>query len=307
MPKGAAARRQAKELPLDAVLCGDSEQVLAGLPDASAHLILSDIPWGIGLDDWDVLHANQNRAFLGQSPAQKRAGQVFQRRGKPINGWSEADARIPLEYQQWCARWAPQWLRVLKPGGSALVFSGRRFQHRCATALEDAGFNVRDVLGWLRPRATWRAQRLSVVFERRGERARAKEWEGWRVGNLRPVFEPILWCFKPYKVTIADNVLEHSLGAWNAAALERYFPGPDNAFACGLEKGEGGLHPAQKPVRLLEALISLTTLPGQVVVDPFAGSGSTLVAARNTGRRWLGIERDTSLCRQAELRLRGKA
>jgi site-specific DNA-methyltransferase (adenine-specific) len=286
-------------LPLDAVLCGDSAQVLKGLPDASAHLFLSDIPYGIGLDDWDVLHANTNKGLAGQSPAQKRAGQVFARRGKPINGWSEADARIPLEYQQWCAGWATEWLRILKPGGSAFIFSGRRFQHRCAAALEDAGFNVRDVLGWIRPRATWRAQRLSVVFERRGEKQRAKDWDGWRVGNLRPVFEPILWVFKPYKVTIADNVLEHEVGAWNAAALEEYFPGPDNAFHCGLAKGEGGLHPAQKPVKLLEAMIALATRPGQVVVDPFAGSGSTLVAAKNLGRRWLGIEQDAALCRLA--------
>jgi site-specific DNA-methyltransferase (adenine-specific) len=299
----AQARREAGA-PLDQILRGDSLERLQELPGESAHLVLSDIPYGIGLDDWDVLHANTNSALLGQSPAQKRAGQVFQKRGKPINGWSEADARIPHEYQAWCAKWSAEWLRILKPGGSALIFSGRRFQHRCAAAMEDAGFNVRDVLGWIRPRATWRAQRLSVVFARRGDKARAKEWEGWRVGNLRPVFEPILWCFKPYKVTIADNVLEHGLGAWNAAALEKYFPGPDNAFECGMARGEGGLHPAQKPVKLLEALIALTTAPGQVVVDPFCGSGSTLVAACNLGRHYLGIERDAGLCEVAAQRLR---
>ena len=298
-----AARAQGEGPALDEVVCGDSLEVLRGLPSDSAHLILSDIPYGIGLDDWDVLHANTNSALMGQSPAQKRAGQVFQRRGKPINGWSEADARIPHEYQAWCAKWAAEWLRILKPGGSALIFSGRRFQHRCATAMEDAGFNLRDVLGWIRPRATWRAQRLSVVFERRGEKARAKQWEGWRVGNLRPVFEPILWCFKPYKVTIADNVLEHGLGAWNAGALAKYFPSPDNAFACGMARGEGGLHPAQKPVKLLEALIALTTVPGQVVLDPFCGSGSTLVAAKALGRRYVGVERDGALCEVAAQRL----
>jgi site-specific DNA-methyltransferase (adenine-specific) len=162
---------------------------------------------------------------------------------------------------------------------------------------------VRDVLGWVRPRATWRAQRLSVVFDRRGDQRRAKDWDGWRVGNLRPVFEPILWCFKPYKVTIADNVVDHEVGAWNAKALAKYFAAPDNVFTCGLAKGEGGLHPAQKPLKLMEALISLTTRPGQVVIDPFAGSGSSLVAAKRLGRRYLGVEQNSALCRKACTRL----
>ena len=99
MRRAALAQKRAA-MPLDAMLCGDSLELLKDLPSEAAHLFLSDIPWGIGLDDWDVLHANTNSALLGQSPAQRRAGQVFARRGKPINGWSEADARIPVDI--WC-------------------------------------------------------------------------------------------------------------------------------------------------------------------------------------------------------------
>lgn len=288
------------------VICGESAASMRALASNSAHLILSDIPYGIGLDEWDVLHANSNSALLGSSPAQKRAGAVFRRRGKPINGWSEADARIPREYYEWCSQWAPEWLRVLKPGGSALIFAGRRLAHRCISALEDAGFNFRDLLAWTRPRATHRAQRLSIVFERRGDTARAGQWSGWRVGNLRPVFEPIIWCFKPYRITIADNVAEHELGAYNEEALKRYFRQPDNVLECGLAAGEGGLHPAQKPLQLMRALIELTTLPGHVVIDPFAGSGSTVVAAQELGRRYLAIEQDPRLCEVISQRLRAE-
>lgn len=280
----------------EGVVEGDSLEVLERLPDASVHLILSDIPYGIGAEGWDVLHANQNSALLGSSPAQQRAGAVFRRRGKPINGWSEADANIPREYHAWCARWARAWLRVLKPGGSALVFAGRRLAPRCVVALEDAGFNFRDMLAWTRPQAVHRAQRLSVVFARRGDHQRAREWEGWRVGNLRPTFEPILWCQKPYRITIADNVVEHELGAFHQGALVERFGGVDNVIACGLEPGEGGHHPTQKPVRLLRALIELTTRPGHAVLDPFAGSGSTAVAALAAGRRFLAVERDPGYC-----------
>src|SRR5262249_10220218 len=156
------------------------------LPSASFHLVLSDIPYGIGLDEWDVLHDNKNSALLGKSPAQARAGSVFRRRGKPINGWSEADGSIPREYQAWCATWASEWLRVLVPGGSAIVFAGRRLAPRAVVALEDAGFNFRDMLAWTRPRPVHRAQRVSVVFERRGRDDLANKWRGFRVGNLRP-------------------------------------------------------------------------------------------------------------------------
>jgi site-specific DNA-methyltransferase (adenine-specific) len=286
------------------VTCGDSLEVLRTVPDASVHLILSDIPYGIGFDDWDVLHANTNSAFMGSSPAQERAGSVFRRRGKPINGWSEADGNIPKEYYEWCKQWAPEWLRVLKPGGSALVFAGRRFAHRCACALEDSGFNVRDLLSWVRPRATHRAQRLSIVFERRADAERAEAWQGWRVGNLRPVFEPIIWCFKPYRITIADNVIDHEVGAYNQEAFARYFGEPDNALVCGMDSGEGGLHPAQKPLKLMRALVELTTRPDQLVLDPFAGSGSSVVAAKQLGRRYLAIEQDRKLCDVIERRLR---
>jgi site-specific DNA-methyltransferase (adenine-specific) len=285
------------------VLRGDSVSLIQDIPSESVHLILSDIPYGIGLDEWDVLHHNSNSAFLGASPAQKAAGKVFKRRGKPINGWSEADRRIPVEYYEWCSTWATEWLRVLKPGGSAFVFAGRRMAARCIVALEDAGFNFRDLLAWVRPGAVHRAQRLSVVFDRRHDAPAADSWEGWRVGNLRPAFEPIVWSFKPYPVTIADNVLRHGVGAWNQGVLERYFGGVENVFECGMAEGERGLHPAQKPVRLMEALVELVTQPGQVVLDPFAGSGTTAVAARNLGRQYIAIESDPSACECIRKRL----
>jgi site-specific DNA-methyltransferase (adenine-specific) len=275
------------------------------MAESSIHLILSDIPYGIGADEWDVLHNNTNSALLGTSPAQVRAGAVFRRRGKPLNGWSEADRQIPVEYQRWCNSFAAEWLRILKPGGSALVFAGRRLSHRCVVAFEDAGFTFKDSLAWLRETAPHRAQRLSVVFQRRGDEASAKKWEGWRVGNLRPTFEPILWFVKPYTIgtTIADNVLAHRVGGFNEQAFVKYERVPDNVLKSGFGKGEGGRHVAQKPVKLLRALIELTTVPGQIVLDPFCGSGSTLVAAKSASRHYLGFEVDPDAVKVAKERL----
>jgi site-specific DNA-methyltransferase (adenine-specific) len=290
---------------VDVVQQADGIAAVRALVAASVHLILSDIPYGIGADDWDVLHNNTNSALLGSSPAQVRAGAVFRRRGKPLNGWSQADRQIPVEYQRWCASFAGEWLRVLKPGGSALVFAGRRLAHRCVVAFEDAGFTFKDSLAWLRSAAPHRAQRLSVVFRRRGDEARAAAWEGWRIGNLRPTFEPVLWFVKPYPIgtTIADNVLTEGVGAFHERAFVRYEAEPDNVLRSGFGVGEAGQHLAQKPVRLLRALIELTTLPGHVVLDPFCGSGSTLVAAQAVGRHYLGFDQDEGCVQTARNRL----
>lgn len=281
-----------EHLTENAIHQGNSLEIIKNVKSESVHLILSDIPYGIGAEDWDVLHGNTNSAYLGSSPAQKSAGAVFKKRGKPINGWSEADRAIPREYQEWCSLWASEWYRTLKPGANVFIFAGRRLAHRCACAMEDAGFSLKDNLAWLKSRAPHRAQRLSVVYDRRGDVQSAYDWEGWRVGNLRPIFEPVMWFTKPYKIgtTIADNSLKHGVGAYNEKAFLRYFDEPENIIRGGLAAGESGLHPTQKSVRLMQALIELTTREGQLVLDPFAGSGSTLVAAQNLGRRYIGFE-----------------
>ena len=62
-------------------------------------------------------------------------------------------------------------------------------------------------------------------------------------------------------------------------------------------------YPTQKPERLLEILIRASTNAGEVVLDPFCGSGTTLVAANNLSRRWIGIDISKSACRVSKSRL----
>ena len=63
------------------------------------------------------------------------------------------------------------------------------------------------------------------------------------------------------------------------------------------------LHPTQKPVSILKPLIAAFTQPGQLVLDPFAGSGSTLAAAQILGRRYIGIDIDPQHYRTANNRM----
>lgn len=277
---------------------GNSIELIQTVESDSIHLILSDIPYGINYDEWDVLHSNTNSALLGKSPAQEKTGTIFKKRGKPLNGWSQADKNIPGEYYNWCMLWAGDWYRVLKPGASCFIFAGRRMAHRCICAMEDSGFIFKDMIAWEKDAAAYRAQRISCVFDRRSDDENSQRWAGWKVGNLRPLFEPILWFMKPYPQggTLADNILEHEIGAFNEEKLKELSIWNEGIEICSnilkvkTQKTDRGLHPTQKAVKLMEILISLVTLEGQTVLDPFCGCGTTLVAAKNLGREYIGFE-----------------
>ena len=290
---------------INEIIEGDSLSVLKKIDDKSIDAIISDIPYGISYEEWDILHNNTNSALLGSSSAQKKAGQVFKHRGKPLNGWSEADKKIAKEYQNWCETWASEWLRVLKPGASAFIFAGRRMAPRCICALEDAGFTFKDMIAWIKDKAPHRAQRISIVYNRRNDHENEKKWEGWRVGNLRPIFEPILWFVKPYTLggTLADNVRDYNVGAFNNESWKKYTPDCSNVVKVIPQKYDHGYHTAQKPIELLKSLIELTTMEQQTILDPFCGSGSTLVAAAELNRNYIGIDSNREYVEIAKRRL----
>lgn len=286
---------------IDKIICGDSIELIKLIDNEYVHAIISDIPYGICYEDWDILHNNSNSALGGTSNAQLEMGSLFKRRGKPLNGWSESDKKIPLEYQEWCSKWASEWLRVLKSGGSCFIFAGRRYAHRCIVALEDAGFTFKDMLAWEKNFAAAKAQRLSSIYERRNDDENEQKWKGWRVANLRPIFEPILWFQKPYKIggTIADNVINNEVGAWNEEAIKKYNLNYrnnnfyDNIIKVETSKSDFGSHVNQKPLKLMEFLISLVTKENAIILDPFCGSGTTCIAAKNINRHYIGIEIDS--------------
>jgi site-specific DNA-methyltransferase (adenine-specific) len=280
---------------LNTITNGDCIEHLKNIESESIDLFLSDIPYGINLDEWDVLHKNTNSALLGESPAQKgKTG--FKRRGKPINGWSSADRNSGKEYQEWCESWSSLIFPIMKEGASVFVFGARRTLHRAINAFEDSGFLLKDVLAWKKPSAHHRAQRLSGILEKRGLKEEAEKWKGWRLGNLAPIYEPIAWFFKPYKITITDNILKNGVGALNIAECKINETSPTNLLEFGFESvyDENKFHEAQKPVALLEFLITLTTTENQIVLDPFMGSGTTAVAAKKLNRNFIGFEIDAT-------------
>ena len=119
-------------------------------------------------------------------------------------------ARHMQAFQDWCEVWAVEVLRVLKPGGHALIFGGERTYHRLACGLENAGFEVRNTLGWVFATGFPKSQDVSRKLE--GELA--KKWDGWGTA-LKPSYSPILLLRKPIMTTVAASVLKHGTGALN--------------------------------------------------------------------------------------------
>lgn len=152
----------------------------------------------------------------------------------------------------------------------------------------------------------------------------AKRWQGWGTA-LKPAFEPCLVARKPLVGTVADNVLTYGTGAINinatrvngtdgrwppnltiddhvAADLDATTPGRSRFFPTfrfearaptrERPKVNGVAHPTVKPLALMRWLVRLVTQPGGVVLDPFAGSGTTLEAAVLEGFNAIGIERE---------------
>ena len=76
----------------------------------------------------------------------------------------------------------------------------------------------------------------------------------------------------------------------------------DNAFQRG-ETLRHNNHPTVKPIALMEYLINMVTKEGQTVLDPFTGSGTTLIAAKKLGRKYIGIELEPDYVKIAEARL----
>lgn len=93
-------------------------------------------------------------------------------------------------------------LRVLKPGGHLLAFAGTRTQHRMAVRIEDAGFEIRDMIAWVYGSGFPKSHNLK------------DDWTGWGTA-LKPALEPITVARKPFKGTVAANVLAHGTGALN--------------------------------------------------------------------------------------------
>jgi site-specific DNA-methyltransferase (adenine-specific) len=279
---------------------GNSLVLLKAVPSESIHLIVTDPPYfidGMG-DDWDnaALQVKAAKAgVIGSLPV----GMKFD----PAQG---------KNFQRFMEQVSLEAFRILKPGGFFISFSQARLYHRLGVAVEDAGFEIRDMLGWV---YAGQAKAFSQEhFVRKNKALTASEKEsiiqrlaGRKTPQLKPCIEPMTLAQKPRLGTFVENWLAYETGLVDTSqSLDGKFPG--NLMQVPKprkdEKGEGNTHLTVKPVALVEHLVRLFSKEGQTVLDPFAGSGSHGVAAVNAGRSFLGFELERMHVRTSASRLK---
>jgi modification methylase len=184
-------------------------------------------------------------------------------------------------YDEFTRDWLDQARRVLKDDGTIWVIGSYHNIYRVGALLQDADF-------WILNDIVWRKSNPMPNFR------------GTRFTNAH---ETLLWCAKDEKARYTFNY--RAMKALNDDLQMRsdwLLP-----ICSGGErvKGEDGskAHPTQKPEALLYRILLACTKPGGVVLDPFFGTGTTGAVARRLGRRWIGIEKETSYAKVARERI----
>jgi site-specific DNA-methyltransferase (adenine-specific) len=240
----------------DEVWTGDCLGRLAALPAGCADLVFADPPFNIGYE-YDQYH---------------------DRRGK-------------ADYLAWTDRWLAEVARVMKRTGSLWVAIGDEYAAEVKVRLDGLGLTMRNWIVW--------HYTFGVSCTKKFNRSHAH--------ILYYVADPKDFTFNPDGVRVpsarqttyadrrANPVGKLPDDTWVLRPQEtrdHFQPEGDTwsvSRVCGTFRERTG-HPCQMPEAVLERIIRVASDPGDLVLDPFAGSGTTLAVAKRLGRRFLGIE-----------------
>ena len=184
-------------------------------------------------------------------------------------------------YDRFSRAWLAAARRVLKPDGALWVIGSYHNIFRIGALLQDLGY-------WLLNDVVWRKSNPMPNFR------------GRRFTNAH---ETLIWCARGRESRYTFNY--EAMKALNEELQMRsdwlipLCTGGERLK----EEGGGKAHPTQKPEALLYRVLLASSRPGDVVLDPFFGTGTTGAVAKRLGRRWSGIERDAGYIRAARARI----
>lgn len=258
-------------LPINTIINGECISEMRKLPDASIDLIIADPPYNLskgGEWKWD------------NSVALQGMGGNW---NKVMQDWDNYTLEA---YMAFTKEWLTEAKRILKSTGSMWIFGTYHNIGIINVVCQMLGIEIINEVIWYKRNA------FPNLAGRR----------------LTASHETILWCNKGSKKREYFFDYEYSKsGDFSYDGLKT----PEKQMRTvwdisnNKEKFElaYGKHPTQKPIRILKRMIKLSSKEGDVMLTPFSGSGSECVAAKMTGRKYIGIELDESYCTLAETRL----
>lgn len=251
------------------VVQGDCIKGLSELPSGSVNLVFADPPFNIGYE-YDVYH----------------------------------DLKESEDYLAWSEKWGRQVFRVLAENGTFWLAIGDEYAAELKVLFQKLGFHCRSWVIWY--------YTFGVNCTKKFSRSHAhlfhfiKNPEDF-VFHADPIKIPSARQLVYADTRAANGRLPDDMWILRPQDLEDGFSAAEDTWyfprVCGTFKERAGWHGCQMPERLLERIILVTSNPNDVVVDPFAGSGSTLVVAKKLGRRHLGFELSSGYAKRIKERL----
>ncbi len=253
-----------------------NEDCIAGmkrLPDGCADLVFADPPFNIGYeyDSYD-------------------------------------DSREAREYLDWSRRWSAEVVRLLKPDGTFWLAIGDEFAAELKVMLtHEHRLHCRNWVVWYytfgvncKQKFTRSHAHLFYFVKHRKKFTFNADDPGIRVPSARQLV------YGDRRANPKGRLPDDTWVLRPQDLPEGFQPNEDTWYfsrVCGTFKERAGWHGCQMPEQLLGRILRATSRPGDLVLDPFAGSGTTLAVARKLGRNYLGFELSKQYCRQIEQRL----
>ena len=265
----------AHEPQLDSLLRGDCLDLLARIPAGSVHLAFADPPFNIGYE------------------------------------YDAYDDRLSAEaYLDWSRRWIGAVTRVLRPDGTFWLAIGDEYAAELKViATRELGLACRSWVVWYYTFGVNCKQKFSRSHAHLFHFVRDPSTFTFNVDSIRvPSARELVYGDKRANPTgrLPDDTWilrpQDLPDGFTAGEDTWYFP-----RICGTFKERSGWHGCQMPEQLLGRIIRASSREGETVLDPFAGSGTTLAVAKKLGRRFLGMELSDDYADKIVTRLDGVA
>ena len=203
---------------------------------------------------------------------------------------SYADSKQTEDYLKWCEMWISEMVRVTKPTGAIFIHNIPRWL-ACYTAQLNKIAFFRHWIAWDSGGApmgkTLLPNHYGILYY-----TKSLSYKDFKFYDIRQPHPTCRVCRSFLKDYGGKKAQAHGFGpllsdVWTDIHRLRH-------------KKRRDLHPCQLPIPLLERLILMTTDPGDIVLDPFMGTGTTAVSAKKLGRKYIGIELDPAYVQVAK-------